>query len=76
MLPFCLVDYILQFAGAYSWNKEERPYIEELHVIKDVLPAHGVRVSLIHLKEMHALEQAYKGRKNIQGLYADAWHLL
>ena len=76
LLPFCIVDYILKIGGAYSLNKTERPYITELHLVKDVLPEHGVRVSILHLKELKALEHAYHDYMNSPiGIYPDAWHI-
>lgn len=80
-LPLCIVDYIMKFKGAYHCDKDERPYISELHMLKDVLPAHGVKASIVHLKEFYALKKAvvwYATHDYIPfgGLYADCMHLL
>ena len=58
-LPLCLVDYIMKYKGAYHLNEDDRPYVSELHMLKDVLPAYGVRASILHLKEFYALKQEY-----------------
>ena len=78
MLPFCLVDYILKFAGAYALDTERRPYIPELHRVRDILPAQGVRAAALHLKEYRALQRAYRDYpvNPLRGLYEDAFHLL
>lgn len=78
MLPFCLVDYILKFAGAYALDTERRPYIPELHRVREILPAQGVRAAALHLKEYHALQRAYRDYpvNPLRGLYEDALHLL
>ena len=55
-LPFCIVDYIIKFKGAYHYNKDDRPYVSELHMIKDFLPEHGVSASVNHLREFYALK--------------------
>jgi len=77
-LPFCLVDYILRYAGAYHWNQKERPYITELQMLRDILPEQGVQAAVLHLKEFHALKHAYIHYSNnpLVGLYPDAVHLL
>ena len=79
-LPFCLVDYILKLNGAYTLNKEDRPYILELHAIQHILPAHGVRAAIVHLKEWYVLQKSYcqypRSTNPLYGLYSDAHHLL
>ena len=77
-LPFILVDYIMKYKGAYHFDKDKRPYILELHMLKNILPHHGVRASILHLKEFYALKNAYKLHNNYPfgGLYADCLHLL
>jgi len=78
MIPFCLVDRILKFSGAYHWNEKERPYIRDLRMLENILPAHGVRASVTHLKEYHVLKRAYHNHVNnpLYGFYPDACHLL
>ena len=74
-LPFCLVDIIMKYAGAYYWDHEKRPYIGELHMLRSILPLHGVSVSLQHLKEYRVLYHAYQDKSSIMRLYEDAMHL-
>ena len=58
-LPFCLVDYIMKYTGAYHYDEEQRPYVSELHMLKDVLPEYGVKESMIHLREFYALKKPH-----------------
>jgi len=57
-LPDEIIEIIMHFMGAYSHNKEERPYIDDIKLIKDITE-YGVQRSLLHIKEIHALQKAY-----------------
>ena len=34
-LPYEIIELIMHFMGAYTHNKEERPYIDDIKLIKD-----------------------------------------
>lgn len=75
-LPFCLVDIIMKYAGAYHLDRDRRPYIDELKIIRTILPAQGVKVALLHLLEYNTLCALYRDNKRyIVQLYEDAMHL-
>lgn len=58
-LPEELIELIMHFAGAYSFVESERPYIADIQSIGNVVIEQGVKRSLLHLKEIVALRQAY-----------------
>lgn len=65
----------MKYTGAYDWDRERRPYIAELHMLRSILPLHGVSVTLLHLKEYRVLYHAYTDKSGIMRLYEDAMHL-
>ena len=60
-LPDEIIELIMHFMGAYTHNKEERPYIDDIKLIKDITE-YGVKRSILHIKEMRALQKAYSVR--------------
>ena len=76
-LPDEIVEKIMHFAGAYSYNKKLRPYIEEIKIIRNIIEEHGVTRSLVHLQEYYALKNAYNDYMEgyPMSLYWDALHI-
>mgnify|MGYP006883067519 CR=1 FL=1 len=66
-LPDEIIELIMHFMGAYTHNKEERPYIDDIKLIKDITE-YGVKRSILHIKEMRAQQKSYNGRENPSGL--------
>ena len=77
-LPDEIIELIMHFMGAYTHNKEERPYIDDIKLIKDITE-YGVKRSILHIKEMRALQKAYNVRTfwNSGGglFWGDTFHL-
>ena len=57
-IPFEIVDYIMKYKGAYYLNNNDRPYIKSIKQLKDITQ-YGVKRTIIHHKELNALEKAY-----------------
>ena len=82
-LPFVLVDLCMKFSGAYHWDETERPYVFDIKLVRDIPTQQGVQAALLHIKEYHALDEAYSKHKNewpsawyFNSLYPDARHLM
>jgi len=73
-LPAELVELIMHFAGAYSYSPTDRPYIKEIKDIGEVA-VYGVQRSLLHLRELEALRDAYTGRQDILD-WMDTFHIV
>ena len=78
-LPDEIIELIMHFMGAYTHNKEERPYIDDIKLIKDITE-YGVKRSILHIKEMRALQKAYNVRKPFWSsgggiFWGDTFHL-
>ena len=73
-LPHEIVEMIMRLAGAYTWDEKQRPYIAEIRSIGDVA-CYGVRRSLLHLREIRALRDAYCHYVEGWPLDWDAFHL-
>ena len=57
-LPDEIVEIIMHFAGAYTYIPENRPYIEDIKSMGEVIE-YGIERALLHVKEIHAIKKAY-----------------
>lgn len=43
-VPYCIIDYIMKFAGAYSQHPDKKDYLEDIKLI--IHPHKGVKQAL------------------------------
>ena len=43
-VPYCIIDYIMKFAGAYSQHPDKKDYLEDIKLI--IHPHRGVKQAL------------------------------
>ena len=47
-VPYCIIDYIMKFAGAYSQHPDKKDYLEDIKLI--IHPHRGVKQALNTVK--------------------------